>query len=635
MNRPEPLKRAEGRRYANDYVINRDSNGRPLARFGEGSWDLSVADQQPNRSPKFCEVVFDAALPEAWELGIRELALLNWEGKAGEVPKAGCTVEQLTRSLWLLARYGQIHKIVSPADMTQDDLDDFGDLLSSDRTWEGRAIPNVAVRPRGDDRVISIVTACTQFWTMRGHLTWCFQFNPWNGLPIAEALGLIRSKRYSNRTQPIPPEIFGPYFRYCWKYIVEYSADILAGVEFVHEMRQATLSRGVRVETASAYTCRVIKELATHPFSLDSETNLPWRRPWRSHHELRRDLIALIVSCEVASNFLTGMRPGEAACLEEGCLREELSRDGLVVRHKVVGKVYKGHGRGVPRPAVWGTIEEGRLALETLARATKFRRMKGNTKILFVTANGTPYTDSDYRYQMNKHRLYLIKQFNAPIPDLNGAPWAFCPRQLRRTCARYIAREPFGVIAGARQFQQLHVAIFEAYANHEGEMSEHLDDFEAEIGEEHLLAVADWRDELVGEVEQGTAAGPGCRELSLQFRGLVVDKGEEEARRLMRSALTTIHIGKLNFCRFRAEHALCLQLAGEAERDRPIISLCDENHCRNSCITSRHREAWTAVRDDMLWAQKSAPKGSPAGKIVEDGLAKVEAIIRKISKPEK
>jgi hypothetical protein len=46
----------------------------------------------------------------------------------------------------------------------------------------------------------------------------------------------------------------------------------------------------------------------------------------------------------------------------------------------------------------------------------------------------------------------------------DGAPWTFNTRQFRRTLAWHIAHQPFGVVAGAKQYKHAAIAMFEAYA---------------------------------------------------------------------------------------------------------------------------------------------------------------------------
>ncbi|MGW4958832.1 hypothetical protein ACWEPL_16525 [Nonomuraea sp. NPDC004186] len=50
------------------------------------------------------------------------------------------------------------------------------------------------------------------------------------------------------------------------------------------------------------------------------------------------------------------------------------------------------------------------------------------------------------------------------IPADGDQPWDFTARQFRRTLAWHIAHQPFGVVAGARQYHHAKLAMFEGYA---------------------------------------------------------------------------------------------------------------------------------------------------------------------------
>jgi hypothetical protein len=50
------------------------------------------------------------------------------------------------------------------------------------------------------------------------------------------------------------------------------------------------------------------------------------------------------------------------------------------------------------------------------------------------------------------------------IPAVNGHPFRLQTRQFRRTLAWFIARQPGGAIAGAIQYRDLSIQMFEGYA---------------------------------------------------------------------------------------------------------------------------------------------------------------------------
>ncbi|WP_428384023.1 hypothetical protein [Nevskia ramosa] len=350
---------------------------------------------------------------------------------------------------------------------------------------------------------------------------------------------------------------------------------------------------------------------------------------WNSVKQLESDVVALIVSCEIVIAFLSGARPGESTAFEDGCIETDNDENGFPTKRRVNGRIFKTRLKRKPVLTQWVVVEEVAIALEILSRATKRRRSITKTKILFVNREGQPYADGDYAKSIQKLVLYINRQWPNTIPNRqDGLPWKFNPRQLRRTCARYIAREPFGIIAGARQFRHVAIKTFEGYANYE--LPEHLKTFKQEIDEEHLLAEDDWRDELLQDIVNNQISGAGGRQFRAEFQGLAADKGDDEAKRILKSQLNPIHIGKLNFCRFRRETAVCLKRAEKPDNPTPIIGLCDEGRCSNSSITSRHKDGWQVVLQDMRWAKTQAPPNSPVREYLADDIRRVKAIVEKI-----
>ena len=80
---------------------------------------------------------------------------------------------------------------------------------------------------------------------------------------------------------------------------------------------------------------------------------------------------------------------------------------------------------------------------------------------------------------MNANMLTRLNDFAAHVNDLltppggeafipghgdSQAPWELTTRQFRRSLAWHIAHQPFGIVAGARQYKHAQVTIFEGYA---------------------------------------------------------------------------------------------------------------------------------------------------------------------------
>ena len=107
--------------------------------------------------------------------------------------------------------------------------------------------------------------------------------------------------------------------------------------------------------------------------------------------------------------------------------------------------------------------------------------------------------------RVNRFAAHCNQLWSAPgrpfIPDADGSPWVFDARQFRRSLAWHIAHQPFGVVAGARQYQHAKVAVFEGYAGTSQS------GFAAEVEAEQNIARLDYLEDLYRDWNTGGPAG--------------------------------------------------------------------------------------------------------------------------------
>jgi hypothetical protein len=113
--------------------------------------------------------------------------------------------------------------------------------------------------------------------------------------------------------------------------------------------------------------------------------------------------------------------------------------------------------------AEWVVLEPVHQAVEVL------RQLNDDPGHLFGYAHGSrDYLTSAVTTRLaafRDHAVSLFSQAGGPfIPYDGDQPWAFNSRQFRRTLAWHIAHQPFGVIAGARQYHHAKLVMFEGYA---------------------------------------------------------------------------------------------------------------------------------------------------------------------------
>ncbi|MFG2677277.1 hypothetical protein [Streptomyces sp. NPDC048445] len=105
--------------------------------------------------------------------------------------------------------------------------------------------------------------------------------------------------------------------------------------------------------------------------------------------------------------------------------------------------------------------------------------------------------------------------------DGEGVPWAFTTVQFRRTVAWHIAHQPFGVVAGTRQYQHSRTVMFEGYAG----TSE--SGFAAEVASNAAAARLDYLEDLYRDWNGGgTSSGGAADRISAEFERIRRELGD-------------------------------------------------------------------------------------------------------------
>lgn len=183
------------------------------------------------------------------------------------------------------------------------------------------------------------------------------------------------------------------------------------------------------------------------------------------------------------------------------------------------------------------------------------------------------------------------REMEIPIPisddsELEQKPFNLTPRKFRRTLARYIAREPFGMVGGMLHFKHVGIAIFEGYAGTDNEWLE-------ECEEEESIASIDFLEEMAHDLVAGELAGGLGQDLTNRFKnafnGTVGDIPASSVKKWLQSEIYIIYPAKFNLCIFDPKKAMCLM---SAHQTKPITNMCDPKVCGNSCIGKKHKPVW-------------------------------------------
>jgi hypothetical protein len=162
--------------------------------------------------------------------------------------------------------------------------------------------------------------------------------------------------------------------------------------------------------------------------------------------------------------------------------------------------------------------------------------------------------------RFSQHVNDLFSTPGEPFIPLDGdQPWVFHTGQFRRTLAWHIGHQPFGVVAGARQYKHTMITVFEGYAGSSPS------GFAAEVAAEEAVAILDYVEDLYRDWNDGARSGGGAAaKIDSEFErirselgdlpGVVCD--EPRLRTMLKHLTKTLHPGILNDCFFNAATAV-------------------------------------------------------------------------------
>lgn len=201
--------------------------------------------------------------------------------------------------------------------------------------------------------------------------------------------------------------------------------------------------------------------------------------------------------------------------------------------------------------------------------------------------------------------------------DAAGVPWAFDARQFRRTLAWHIAHQPFGVVAGARQYQHARTVMFEGYAG----TSE--SGFAEEVAANEAVARMDYLEDIYRDWNEGGASIGGAAErISAEFERIRRELGDlpgvvaspARLRTMLEHLAKTLHPGVLNDCFYQAPTAVCRKRAKAAGRPLPLHNMCLS--CPNARRSTIHVRALPLDRGHPdHWIVRIRRTGVPVGDV--------------------
>nr|WSX50718.1 hypothetical protein OG409_18270 [Streptomyces sp. NBC_00974] len=532
------------------------------SRYSDDVWQLTPAMLKEHERAFILNFL---AVPDRFRPAAKRqfYCLLTAEAPVGEEPVGIHTVRSYfgkikALMLWLDKHWPPDKSTLG--ELTPQDLDDYNRHL-------------LATYPHSPSRRSSHRSTIRAFWRWRTRLGRdALRFDP---LRIEGWSASAAPRRGENATDRLPEPVLGPLLVWAFRFIDEFSADILRA----DQCRQRTpLGRGRATykRRKGAIESRLRRMLEEHltqkrplpgheghpniehiartlgcghasvdryahliadtaavvgiaPFShfntavtgrLDGE---PWidgiatlPRASTGLVNLQRHLQS---ACYIAIAFLSGMRDSEVKHLRRDCLRVQRDENGHPYRWKVHSLAFKGERDAAGVPATW-------IVGEPVARAIKVMEALQRPEVDYLfsplgqAAQKTIFaamTSQTTNQQLNRFVAW-INDYCADqcrpdaIPKVNKMVLHLKTSLFRRTLAWFVARHPGGVIAGALQYRHHSIQMFEGYAGTSAS------GFRAEVESEQALSRGAFYTERIEAHEHTDFKGPSAEEAATRLQ---------------------------------------------------------------------------------------------------------------------
>lgn len=409
----------------------------------------------------------------------------------------------------------------------------------------------------------------------------------------------------------------------------------LAGCRFLGHLRQLIVRAGDELgwEEGGIDT----------PRALWPATGEPWR-PELSPVTLNKEFGYVRTACWIVIAYLSGMRDMEVRELSRDCAFTEVGADGRT-RYKIRGCVYKGRKISGDE-ADWVVLDVVHQAVNVLKRLNDdpthlfgyrvgdvagygiprnmiaaLNNFRDHVNDLFSTTDGPyiplPLSGSHGDMPNNEAEETEAGADEGSPPEADEVsgemadeplPWSFNSSQFRRTLAWHIANQPFGVVAGTRQYKHASFAIFEGYAGTSAS------GFADEVAADKAVAKLDYVEDLYHDWnEGGRSAGGAVKRIEAEFDRIRGELGDlpgvvaspERLRTMLRHLTLTLHPGALNDCFHHADTAVCGKRAQSVGRPLPMLNMCLScpNSRRSSVHLPRYRQTRAAAEQEFKGAK--------------------------------
>jgi hypothetical protein len=244
--------------------------------------------------------------------------------------------------------------------------------------------------------------------------------------------------------------------------------------------------------------------------------------------------------------------------LAPDCAFTEPGDDGRI-RYKIRGRVLKGRKLSGDE-AEWVVLDIVHRAIAVLRELNDdpthlfgyWTRLNTYALLKGISARLNLFRDHVNELFSTPSEAFIPNQPGAPGGGSNaglhadGVPWRLSTSQCRRTLAWHIAHQPFGIVAGSRQYQHAELTVFEGYAGTSAS------GFAAEVASEQAVAKLDYVEDLYRDWNDGKhSSGGATKRVDAEFERIRRDLGDlpgtvaspARLRTMLRHLTKTLHPG--------------------------------------------------------------------------------------------
>lgn len=591
-----------------------------VSRFIDDVWDFEQEVRAPNgKSRIYWGKIFSHNDSEFSDLGnhqfdvtLREFAYArifqNGAARGPRKVKVQTVIEDIL-CLKMLGRWLATEGKVSFSAATQRDLDRYIEWLKNSPKNKGKG-------KRSEAFVVRALIPIPLMWLHKQKIDYGLSFSPWNGRAVTRVLNYQSTGE--NRTEIIPDEVMQPLYKLSIQLTQDEVIDPLIRV-----LRQAPPPLMNKPSlNESKKRCEKFTKLRTklkrHRLFVNPNVDgaTYFYNKWRV---LECDVGIVYAAFMVIIAGLSAMRDSEVRSLGLNAATVEYDNAGQPKIYRVKGRTFKNADEDIDdevggEERTWVVIKEVYDALKSLEKLAMADPAFDQIR-LFSRFGANSTTTNNLR------RLLTLatNSDGSAVVNADGRQWELKTSQFRRSLARWIVWQPFGIIAGKNLFGHARITTTQGYASSDPSWNKLVAQEEAALIDEVMT-------DLAYDVSEGAVAGIKSKEI-LELFGTAGDRRFDDVLFYLKHNKKTFHVGPYSYCFYDPDRAACKPYASEDKPRQPITSFCSPDRCANACISRRHLPAWQVLASDLGTMLRTKGINDAQKEALERERTRVESII--------